>query len=100
MKPYKSTFKKGDIVCLKKGQDLEAAYTELSIPASYGVYWVPPKEVCRDLAGIVMMITRIYYWHGGFPICTVIFTKDDEICQMRICEDFLHTNQMKTFSLS
>jgi|GEM_PF-5122801 len=95
MEPYNHKFTIGEVLYLKKGQELEDAFTKLSGPAAYNIYWVPHQRTCSELADTKMTVVAHYFWHGGFPICVLDFTKDGIEYQTRICEEFLCRKRLK-----
>lgn len=72
---YTSRFKKGDIVDIRTGLDLEVARFQArkSFPDVLNEYWwLKPSDI-PTLKDIPLKVSDLYYYHGGVPVA-LLFT--------------------------
>lgn len=92
--PYTFRFKIGDILYLKKGDDLIKSYAALQaeIPQTGSwqtIDWMPRLEALLPLQGVSLNAVGITSFHCGYPLYELSFEYKGEFYQIRLCEALL-----------
>ena len=98
MTPYVGKFRKGDCLVIKTGEGLCAAYESFTDFPHRDVYWIPSEETIEITRRKKLVVESCYYFHGGYPIYVLVFEKDGQEYECKICEIFLQ-KQGETFNI-
>jgi hypothetical protein len=89
MARYIGKYKPDDVLFIKEGDALQAAYDLFSDLPDKSVYWYPKQETVDALSNRSLTVESCYFFHGGYPIYVLVFEMDGQEYEARVCEAFL-----------